>query len=128
MVLDANVVVAALVDNGPKGKWAEQLLVDDGLVAPHLMMFEVANILRRLALAGEISDDLVTLAHADLLDLRIELFTYDALASRVWDLRNNVTCYDAAYVALAEGLGCPLATLDIRLTKAPGLSCRFLTP
>lgn len=61
-----------------------------------------------------------------LLDLRVELFPYAPFATRIWDLRDNVTCYDAWYVALAETLSAPLATLDARLAKASGPRCRFL--
>ncbi len=127
VVLDANVVVAALIDSGGDGAWAEDLLTQDGLAAPHLMMVEVANILRRSVLAGEVSADAATLAHNDLLDLRVDLFGYEAFAPRVWELRENVTCYDAWYVALAEALAAPLATLDVKLTRAAGPRCRFLT-
>jgi predicted nucleic acid-binding protein len=71
--------------------------------------------------------DAASLAHNDLLDLRVDLFGYEAFAQRVWELRENVTCYDAWYVALAEALAAPLATLDLKLTRAAGPHCRFLT-
>lgn len=128
VVLDASVVVAALVDSGPDGAWAEAALTDPALAAPHHLPVEVASILRRAILAGDISGDTASLAHADLLDLRIELFPYRPLASRVWQLRDNVTSYDAWYVALAERLDAPLATLDGRLVRAPGPRCRFTAP
>ena len=126
LVVDASMVVAALVDSGADGRWAEPLLTGDSLAAPHLLMAEAANILRRSALAGAISAEQASLAHADLLDLRVELFPYDPFASRVWELRENVTCYDAWYVAIAEAFNAPLATLDARLAKAPGPRCRFI--
>ena len=72
VVVDASTVVAALVDGGPAGTWAEDLLEDQVLAAPHLMPAEVGNILRRAALAGHISEDTASMAHGDLLDLRIE--------------------------------------------------------
>jgi predicted nucleic acid-binding protein len=128
LVVDSGLVVAALVDGGPVGSWADQLLASDDLAAPHLVQVEVANVLRRAALAGEISADTATLAHADLLHLRIELFDYEPFAARVWELRANVTAYDAWYVAVAESLGVPLATLDQRLVHAPGPRCGFETP
>jgi predicted nucleic acid-binding protein len=128
LVLDASVVVAALVDGGRDGEWAAAVLDDEELAAPHLMPIEAANILRRAALAGDISADSASLAHADLLDLRVELWPYAPLAARSWQLRDNVTTYDGAYVALAELLDAPLATLDQRLTSAPGPRCRFTTP
>jgi predicted nucleic acid-binding protein len=126
LAVDASMVVAALVDSGADGRWAEPLLTSDSLAAPHLLMAEAANILRRSALAGAISAEQASLAHADLLDLRVELFPYAPFASRVWELRENVTCYDAWYVAIAEALNAPLATLDARLAKAPGPRCRFM--
>lgn len=128
LVVDSGLVVAALVDSGPVGTWADQLLASDDLAAPHLMLVEAANVLRRAAIAGEISADAATLAHADLLSLRIELFAYEPFAARVWELRENVTAYDGWYVALAESLGAKLATLDARLTTAAGPRCAFATP
>lgn len=82
VVVDASVVVAALIDTGPVGAWAETLVVAGSLSAPQLMPVEAANVLRRSALAGEISGDAASLAHQDLLSLRLELFPYSACASR----------------------------------------------
>lgn len=126
LVIDASMVVAALIDSGTDGRWAESLLTSDSLAAPHLLTAEASNILRRSALAGAISVQQASLAYSDLLDLRVELFPYAPFATRIWDLRVNVTCYDAWYVALAETLNAPLATLDARLAKASGPRCRFL--
>lgn len=128
LVVDASAVVSALVDGGAVGEWAADLLLSDHLAAPHLMPVEVANILRRAALAGEISSDVASLAHGDLQDLRIDLFSYSAVASRAWRLRGNLTLYDAFYVGLAELLGAELATLDERLARATGVECRFVIP
>ena len=96
-------------------------------MAPHLMPVEVASILRRALLAGQISADAASLAHADLVDMRVDLLPYEPFARRVWELRDNVTAYDAWYVALAEALGAPLATLDQRLVRAVGPKCKFLS-
>jgi predicted nucleic acid-binding protein len=128
MVVDASLAVAALIDTGTDGIWAEALLQSESLAAPDLMPAEAANILRRAQLAGDISSDIASIAHQDLLDLRVEFFPYEPFAARVWALRENVTCYDAWYVALAETLSAPLATLDGRLAKAPGTRCRFAMP
>lgn len=128
LVVDASVVVAALVDSGPAGRWAEELLATESLAAPHLLPVEVANVLRRSALAGEISADVAALAHGDLTDLRVELLPYAIVSDRVWQLRDTVTAYDAWYVAVAELLEAPLATLDHRLTSAPGPRCEFVLP
>jgi predicted nucleic acid-binding protein len=128
LVIDASLVVSALVDTSATGAWAESLLTAGPLNAPHLMPVEVANILRRAASRGEITSDVASMAHADLLDLRVELFPYEPFAPRVWQLRDNVTSYDAWYVALAESLGSNLATLDRRLAQASGPRCDFETP
>lgn len=128
LVVDASAVVAALVDSGREGAWAESLLLSDALVAPHLMPIEVANVLRRAMLAGNISADTAALAHRDLLQMRVELVPYAPLAERVWELRDSVTAYDACYIALAEGLDAPLATTDRRLARASEARCRFLLP
>ncbi len=128
VVVDASMVVAALIDVGRVGVWAESMLVSGPLAAPHLMPVEAANILRRSALGGDVSADVASLAHSDLVSLRVELFAYTPFAPRVWELRSNITTYDACYVALAESLGARLATLDTRLSRATGPRCEFATP
>lgn len=89
---------------------------------------EVADILRRAVLSRQIFEDTATLAHADLLQLRVELFPYEVVAPRVWELRGTVTAYDAWYVALAETLDAPLATLDRKLSRETGPRCTFRMP
>jgi predicted nucleic acid-binding protein len=128
VVIDASVVVAALADGGPVGTWSEVLLASTPLAAPHLMPAEVSNVLRRLVERSELSADVAALAHGDLLDLRVELFAYEPFGERVWELRGNLSSYDAWYVALAEALDAPLATLDARLQRAPGVRCQVLSP
>ena len=128
LVIDASLVVSALVDSGATGAWAESLLIAGPLSAPHLMPAEAANILRRAATAGDISADAAAMAYADLLDLRVELFPYAPFAARTWELRSNVTCYDAWHIALAESLGSKVATLDLGLARAPGPRCGFEIP
>lgn len=128
VVVDSSVVVAALVDGGDVGTWAEAVLRSSDLAAPHLMPVEVANILRRAVGSGDVSADTAALAHADLLDLRVALVPYHAVAPRAWELRENLTMYDAWYVALAELLGAELATLDRRLARPSGPACGFVLP
>lgn len=121
-------VVAALVDTGSAGSWAMSALMSGPLAAPHLLPVEVANVLRRSVLKGNISPDVGSLAHAELVSMRLELFPYAPFADRVWELRPTITAYDAWYVALAEDLGWELATLDLRLSRASGPRCDFAVP
>jgi predicted nucleic acid-binding protein len=126
---DASILVALLVDGGPAGQWATGLLTPDtDLLAPHLALFEAANILRRLQLAQIITPDQAAQAHADLVDLPIDLWPYDILAPRTWQLRENLSAYDGSYVALAEMTDTTLATLDLRIARAPGLRCEIASP
>lgn len=128
LVPDASVLVSALVDQGPEGRWAESVLATQPLASPQLALVETTNILRRLELAGRLSSIQADAARKDLLDLDLELFPFEPFAERVWELRHNLTSYDAWYVALAEAISAPLATLDLRLSDAPGPGCEFQTP
>ena len=128
IVCDASVVVALLLDAGPDGVWATSVFADASLAAPNLVMFEASNVIRRHELAGLVSADLAAQAHADLLDLPIEFWPFELLASRVWRLRANLSSYDASYVALAELIEASLVTLDSRISRAPGLKCEVRTP
>ncbi len=128
LVCDASAVVAVLLDSGPDGSWATNALTDADLAAPGLLPFETANIIRRHELAGIISSDQAAQAHADVIDLAIETWPYELLAPRAWQLRHNLTIYDASYVALAELLETTLVTLDLRIGRAPDLRCTIATP
>jgi predicted nucleic acid-binding protein len=128
IVVDASVVAAALMSQSAEGNWSEDLLTSEQLAAPALLPAEVANVLRRAARAGDVSSDVASLGHALLLELEIELFPYRPVAERIWELRENLSSYDAWYVALAEALDAPLATLDGRLRRAPGIRCEVVSP
>jgi predicted nucleic acid-binding protein len=128
VVCDASTLTALLVDGGSAGKWAAEACSQADLAAPSLVAFETANILRRHELAALISPDQAVQAHADLLDLAIEYWPYELLALRAWQLRQNLSIYDASYVALAELLGVTLVTLDRRIGRAPGPRCAIATP
>lgn len=128
IAVDASTLVAALTDGGPQGSWASSRLASGPLVAPHLLPVEVASVLRRLQLGGVISADVAAMAHADLIDLRVRLLPYAPFAPRVWELRDNLTPYDAWYVAVAEAFEVSLATLDARLAGSRGPRCRIETP
>jgi predicted nucleic acid-binding protein len=127
MVVDASVVTAALVDSGRHGGWArDQFAAGQAIVAPHHMPAEVTSALRRLVTSGLVSEHDVEAALAQLLLVDVELYPFEPLADRIWQLRDNLTTYDAWYVALAETHTVPLATLDTRLTSAPGPRCAFI--
>ncbi len=128
VVTDASVLVAVLVDSGREGKWAESAVAEGSLAGPELVLAEASNILRRLEQAGKISRLEANSAHRDLLRLDLELFPFAPFADRVWALRNNLTSYDAWYVALAEVLDCPLVTIDRKLSRASGPRCEILVP
>ena len=121
-------MVAALVDSGPDGGWAESVVSAETLAAPELFLVEATNILRRLERRGEITRIEANGAQRDLLRRDIELLPFAPFADRVWELRRNVSSYDAWYVAVAEAFGCPLATLDRRLSRAAGARCGFVVP
>ena len=128
VVIDASVLVAAAVDSGPIGEWAEQVLAHRSLHAPELILVEATNILRRLERAKKLTSPEAAAAHRDQMNLDIEVYSFAPVSDRVWELRHTLTSYDAWYVAVAEALELPLATLDSRLARANGPTCRFLTP
>lgn len=127
-VVDASILVAATTDAGPDGTWAEDVLADGAIVAPHLVLVEATNILRRLERARALTGLEAAAAQRDLVAFDMLLVPFEPFAERVWQLRRNVTSYDAWYVAVAEALDAPLATLDRRLSRASGPACRFRLP
>jgi predicted nucleic acid-binding protein len=122
------VLVAALLDTGPHGAWAETVLATGSLHAPELAHAEATNIFRRLERAKLITTPEANAAQDDLMELDIDLFPFEPFADRIWELRHKVTSYDAWYVALAEALKLPLATLDEPLSKSNGVTCKFMVP
>ncbi len=117
-----------LIDSGRAGRWAADAIAGANLLAPAIVDFEVANIVRRHELSGRIGTDQSAQAHADLLDLTIERWPYESLAERAWRHRHNLSTYDASYVAVAELNGATLLTLDQRIERAPGVRCDVVTP
>jgi predicted nucleic acid-binding protein len=123
LVVDASVLVVALVDDGSEGSRARDRLRAEELAAPELVDLEVASVLRKQLATGDLDDRRARLALTDLTELPLRRAPHVALLPRCWELRANLTIYDAAYVALAEALGARLLTADRRLATAPGVAC-----
>jgi len=123
IVLDASAVVSLLVGPGPEAERIRRKVESPGesLHVPHLMDLEVLHALRRQTLLGTLSQERGAEALEDLKNIAFVRYPHASLVDRIWDLKNNLTAYDAAYVALAEALGAPLVTLDARLARAPGI-------
>jgi predicted nucleic acid-binding protein len=126
IVIDASALLEVLLRTPAAGE-VEKWLFDPGqtLHAPHLLDVEVAQVIRRYAANGEIDSDRGRAAVADLADFPLHRYPHDVLLPRIWELRNNLTAYDAVYVALAEALDAPLLTRDRRLAAAPGHDARI---
>ena len=121
IVVDASVVVEVLLRSDAGVGLEERLFEgDDPLHAPHMLDVEVANALRRYALHGDLDQRQGGDALADLAAMSIERHGHQPLLERIWQLRHNLTAYDAAYLALAEGLGAPLLTCDAGLASVAG--------
>ena len=123
IVVDASVIVTGLGDDGDDGDRVRGRLRNERLVAPHVIDLEVVSAWRRLVSAGHLDDRRASLALADLDSLRLERVPHGPLVERCWELRGNLTVYDAAYVAVAELMEVDLLTADARLAAAPGIRC-----
>ncbi|MDP3972637.1 MAG: type II toxin-antitoxin system VapC family toxin [Candidatus Nanopelagicales bacterium] len=123
LVVDASVLATALGDDGADGQFARRRLAGRTLAAPELIYLEVLSVWRRQLATGDLTPKRALEAMADLADLPITVAQHLPLLARCWELRDNATVYDAAYVALAEVLGVPLLTADGRLGRAPGVRC-----
>lgn len=128
IVLDASVLGASLVRSSTHSDWALEIIRANDVVAPAHLLVETSQMLRRLVLSGLVSPQETDAAHVDLLNFDVGLYPYDFVGPRVWELRHNLTTYDGCYVALAEAMEVPLATLDERLARASGPTCEFLLP
>ena len=122
LVVDASVLVVALADDGRDGDHARDRLRGEVLAAPELVDLEVVSVLRRQLAAGSLDARRAQLALADLVDLPLQRAPHVALLPRIWELRGNLSAYDASYVALAERLDATLLTADVR-TRASGPKC-----
>ncbi|HWD51082.1 MAG TPA: type II toxin-antitoxin system VapC family toxin [Acidimicrobiales bacterium] len=115
----------ALIHTGADGETARERLTGETLAAPEIIDLEVMQVIRGELLTGGINVWEAELALVDLIDLPLRRVPHRPLLPRGWELRETVTAYDAAYVALAEFLDVELVTADARLTRAPGTRCRF---
>lgn len=126
-VLDASALVELLLGTSLGRRVAERIADPElALDAPHLVDVEVAQALRRLVRGGELDAATAEDALEDLRALDVERHSHEPLLDRVWALRENLTAYDAVYVALAEALGATLLTCDGRLARAPGIRARVV--
>jgi len=121
IVIDASAALELLLASPTGGRVAERAFGQaESMCAPHLIDLEVAQVLRRYTLSGDMEPSRAAEALQDFLDLSIERYPHDLFLTRIWQMRHNLTAYDAAYVALAEALGAVLLTTDARLAAAPG--------
>ena len=127
VVCDASCLFEFLVDS-ERGPRVGPYLQDAHLHLPDVAFVETAHLLRRAEFGSVLSPTESTEALAYLLALDVEVWGFHDLAGRAWDLRHNVTPYDATYVALAEQIDATLITLDERLRGAPGLQCEVVVP
>lgn len=125
LVVDASVIAPAVADGGPDGDLCRAQIRGQVIAAPDLLHVEVLSAVRRHTASGGLSLRQADDAIDDLLALPVTIYPAASLLRRCWELRDNVTAYDACYVALAEALGCTLLTTDARLAKAPGPRCQF---
>jgi len=126
IVVDASAVIEVLLNTPAGVRVADRLFADgETLHAPHLLDLEVAQVLRRYALSAELDAARGAQALEDLAALPLSRYPHDVLLPRIWELRHNVTAYDAAYVALAEALAAPLVTRDAALAASRGHAARI---
>ena len=124
IVVDASVLANLVGDDGDAGAAARARLLTAGEAsAPDLVDVETVSVLRRRWRAGDLTDDRFRWAIDDLLALPITRYPVGPMMARAFELRANVTPYDACYVALAEALDCPLVTADERLAASPTIRC-----
>jgi predicted nucleic acid-binding protein len=127
IVVDASVLTDALADDGPQGDSARsELAADPQWAAPGHLIVEVVSAIRGKVLGGTLTGDRASQAIAALPQLVLLQVGAAELVDRMWQLRDNLTAYDAAYVAVAEALGCPLVTGHVRLAKANGVRCEVI--
>ncbi|HEY4996414.1 MAG TPA: type II toxin-antitoxin system VapC family toxin [Solirubrobacteraceae bacterium] len=120
LVVDTSAVLEALAARDPAPGLIERLAEDGDLHGPHLIDTELLHALRRMSINRQISDERAEDARSDFAELALRRYRHQPLSDRVWELRHNITAYDATFIALAEALSAPLITCDARLAATPG--------
>ena len=123
IVVDASVLAPALINDEDEGNRARARLAGERLAAPAVIDLEVASAWRRIARSGRLAEGRADQARAHLAVMPLARASHGRLMNRIWGLRDNLTPYDAAYVALAEFLDTLLLTADAALARAPGIAC-----
>lgn len=130
IVIDASALVLGLTDTGGRGDRVRQVLAgeyrDEKWAGPEHLMIEAAQAIRGLVLRSRLSDVDARESLTALTGIRLSVFGGPVVLERIWQLRHNLSAYDAAYVAVAESLDAPLLTADQRLASASGPRCRFV--
>ena len=126
IAIDASAVVALLIDDGELGSASRNHYASHDLAAPDLLHFEVSSAVRRLSQHTTLSPRIAEHALRDLELLRVTTVPYGKIGRRMWELRDNLSAYDASYVAVAELLEVELLTFDGRIRRAPGPRCNFV--
>lgn len=119
LVVDTSAVLAALAADEPDPALVQRLADDGDLHGPHLIDTEVLHALRRMTISGALGNDRAADARGDFEELALVRYPHEPLNDRVWELRHNLTAYDATFVALAEALAVPLVTCDRKLASSP---------
>lgn len=120
LVIDTSAALAAITAGRSVPRLTERLDRESELGAPHLIDTEVLHALRRMRMCDAITEERAADTRTDFADLRLIRFPHAPLSDRVWELRHNLSAYDATFIALAEALSAPLVTCDRRLAGAPG--------
>lgn len=125
IVVDASIVAVALADDGADGRLVRARIREEELLAPHLLDLEVLSVLRGRLRGGHLTPKRAAQALQDLADLPVERVSHETLLPRIWELRENYTPYDAAYIALAELFRTSFVTADQRAARGSGARCEF---
>lgn len=122
-MVDASALILALIDGGDPSDHAVRALSDTEAAAPHLIDLETASAAKRLSRMGELTPAAGQALIDDLFLMPIRRYDHRPFLDRIWDLRHNLSVYDASYVALAELLDAPLLTADAAIGETPGIGC-----